>query len=344
MPAMPIKPLLLVGSGLGLTMAARIYFRRRNMLSLQGKVVLITGSSRGLGLALAHAFGGQGARLVLCARQPEPLELARRQLEARGIEVLALPCDIQAGDQIQRMVEQAITHFGCIDVLVNNAGIILVGPASTMSLSDYEASMNTMFWGTVRATLAVLPHMRAQGSGRVVNITSIGGRVSVPHLLPYSSAKFAALGFSEGLHAELAKEGILVTSVIPGLMRTGSHINAFVKGKREQEYTLFGLLATLPLTTTSAASAARQIVGATRRGATELIITPQAQILGRFHGLLPGLTTSILSLVNRALPLAGVAGSESRTGLESRSKVSAWLTRLGEPAAHTYNQYARHDL
>jgi NAD(P)-dependent dehydrogenase (short-subunit alcohol dehydrogenase family) len=341
---MRVKPLLVAGIGLSLALAARVYFRQKNTLALEGKVVLITGSSRGLGLALAHEFGGQGARLVICARQPEPLELARRQLEARGIDVLALPCDIQDGEQIQRLVEQAIAHFGRIDVLVNNAGIILVGPSATMTLSDYEACMNTMFWGTVRTTLAVLPHMRAQGSGRIVNITSIGGRVSVPHLLAYSSAKFAALGFSEGLHAELVKEGIFVTSVIPGLMRTGSHINAFVKGKREQEYALFGLLATLPLTSTSAASAARQIVRAARRGATELIITPQAQVLSRFHGLWPGLTTSILGLSDRALPRAGAAESESRTGRESRSHLSTWLTGLGEPAAHAYNQYARHDL
>jgi short-subunit dehydrogenase len=203
--------------------------------------------------------------------------------------------------------------------------------------------MNIMFWGTVYPTLAVLPHMQARKSGRIVNITSIGGKVSVPHLLPYSCAKFAALGFSEGQHAELAKEGIRVISIVPGLMRTGSHINAFMKGKRQAEYTLFGLMATSPITSISAASAARQIVRATQRGDTEVILSPQAQLLARFQGLFPGLAADILSLVNRALPGASEKEKTRRPGRDSRSDIATWLTGLGESAAHRYNQYARRD-
>lgn len=335
-----IRPLALLGAGLGLGGALGAFMRWRRRESLQGQVVLITGGSRGLGLALAKAFAGQGARIVLCARQPEPLELARQHLADRGAEVLALPCDVRNREQVQHLIEQAIAHFGRIDILVNNAGIISVGPVRTMTLQDYEASMDTMFWGMVYTTLAVLPSMRAQGRGKIVNITSIGGKVSVPHLLPYSCAKFAAVGFSEGLHAELAKEGIKVTTVVPGLMRTGSHLHAEVKGQRRREYTLFGLLATLPLTATRAAHAANRIVSATRRGATEIIITPQARLMSRLHGLFPATTVRLFSLADRLLPGTDQVGGEGRSGQESRSRLGAWLTRLGEPAAHAYNQYA----
>ena len=337
------QPLLWFGMSLGMGLAASEVLKRRRMPSLRDRVVLITGSSRGLGLALAEEYARQGARLIICARQPGPLELARERLAALGTEVLAIPCDIRDQQQVEQLIAQGMAHFGRIDVLVNNAGVIMVGPARTMTTQDYQECMDTMFWGPFYATTAVLPSMRAQRGGQIVNITSIGGRISVPHLLPYSCAKFAALGFSEGLHAELAREGIKVTTVVPGLMRTGSHVNAFVKGQRQQEYILFGLCATLPLTATSAASAARQIVRATRRGATELIITPQARLLSRFHGLCPALTTRVLSLVNRLLPQASSSEWEPVPGRESRSELGAWLTGLGETAAHEYNQYARHD-
>jgi NAD(P)-dependent dehydrogenase (short-subunit alcohol dehydrogenase family) len=331
---------VLLGTALGLGCALGALARWLRSESLHGRVVLITGSSRGLGLALAEAFARQGAQLILCAREAEPLELARQRLAKRGTEALAIPCDVRDREQVQHLIEQGIAHFGRIDILVNNAGIIAVGPARAMTLEDYERSMDTMFWGTVYTTLAVLPSMRARREGKIVNITSIGGKVSVPHLLPYSCAKFAAVGFSEGLHAELAKEGIKVTTVVPGLMRTGSHLRAEMKGQRRQEYTLFGLLATLPFTATRAAHAARRIVSATRRGAAEIIITPQAQLMGRLHGLFPATTVRLFSLVDRFLPRANETECEGLSGQESRSPLGSWLTRLGEPAAHTYNQYA----
>ncbi len=340
MPTARIQPLAVLGAGLGLGLALRTFWRWRNTESLEGRVVLITGSSRGLGFALAEEFATQGARLIICARQEEPLEQARQKLVAKGTKVLAVRCDIQDGAQIKQLIDQGVAHFGRIDILVNNAGILTVGPARAMTIHDYETSMDTMFWGMVRATLAVLPYMRAQGRGKIVNITSIGGRVSVPHLLPYSSAKFAALGFSEGLRAELAREHISVTTVVPGLMRTGSHLNATMKGQHRTEYALFGFLATFPLTATRAAHAARRIVSATRSGATELVITPQAQLLSLFHGIFPALTTDIMSLTTRFLPQADRETDESWTGRESQSPLGTWLTQPGESAAHAYNQYA----
>jgi NAD(P)-dependent dehydrogenase (short-subunit alcohol dehydrogenase family) len=317
---------------------------------IRGQVVLITGSSRGLGLALAREFAAAGCRLVLCARDADALERARRDLAQRGAEVLSVPCDVTDREQVRRLVGQATERFGQIDILVNNAGIIQVGPMQTAT-EDFAAALDVMFWGVLYPTLAVLPQMRTRHRGRIVNITSIGGMVSVPHLLPYSCAKFAAVGLSEGLRAELGQEGIHVTTIVPGLMRTGSHLRAAFEGQQEREFTWFALGATLPLISISAERAARQIVRATQRGEAERILSLPANLLGRLHGVCPGTTANLLSAVNRVLPGPEPASASRALGIEvqqrlvranarMRSRLLDVLTGLGRAAAHRLHQYA----
>jgi short-subunit dehydrogenase len=120
--------------------------------------------------------------------------------------------------------------------------------------------------------------MRERGGGRVANIASIGGLVAVPHLLPYSASKFALVGLSQGMHAELAREGILVSTIAPGLMRTGSPRNALFKGAREQEYAWFAISDSLPLLSMSATRAARRIVQAIERGEARVVLGLPAKI------------------------------------------------------------------
>jgi len=335
--------LLFIGAGLGTALALRQLWKWRNALDLQGQVVLITGSSTGLGLEMAREFARQKARLVICAREEAPLESARRELESMGAEVLATTCDVSKQEQVERMVHEALEHFGQIDIVVNNAGIITVGPLETMELQDFQECMDIMYWGMVYTTLAVLPHLRQRKSGRIVNITSIGGVVRFPHLLPYNCAKAAAVGFSEGLHTELNKEGIKVVTVIPGLMRTGSHVNAFYKGNRSAEYVWFGLGATSPFSAINSTKAAKRIVRATRLGQTEKIITLRAKLATRIHGLFPGLTVDALSLVARGLPSTDERpeAKEKATGKESRTEVGKKLTAVGERAANRNKQYIR---
>jgi short-subunit dehydrogenase len=328
-------------AGLGVGLAGVALWRRLGLRreEVRGQVVLITGSSRGLGLALAHEFARLGGKLVICARDERELETARTRLASTGTEVLAVRCDLTNSEDVQNLIREANARFGRIDILVNNAGTIQVGPLAAQTVVDFEEAMDVIFWGTVYPTLGVLPQMVARRGGRIANITSIGGKVAMPHLLPYDCAKFAAVAFSEGLRAELAKDGVKVTTVVPGLMRTGSHVNAYFKGDNQSEYTWFSLGATLPLVSIDAMRAARKIVQAVREGRAEIILTPQAKLLAMFHGLFPGLTADLFGIVNRVLPTG--AATERHTGKESATKVSeSFATVLGRKAAANLNQFA----
>jgi short-subunit dehydrogenase len=239
------------------------------------------------------------------------------------------------------MVRQVENRLGPMDVLINNAGVIEVAPVQLMTLADFEEAMKINFWGTVYTTLAVLPSMRRRHCGRIVNISSIGGKVSVPHLVPYSASKFAVTGFSEGLRAELAREGILVTTICPHLMRTGSPVNAYFKGQHRAEYAWFSIGDALPLLTMKAERAARRILTACKRGEAEVILTPQARLAAALHGVFPGTSVDILGLVNRLLPGPGGIGTRRAKGKESFSSWSpSVLTALGDRAARENNELA----
>ena len=310
--------------------------------SLKGRTVLITGGSRGLGLALARQVAAEGARVVICGRDAESLERAGASLASTGAEVLAIPADVTDPVSVGEMFEAVRRRYGPIDVLINNAGVIEVGPAATMSVADYEEAMATNFWGMLYPTLAVLPDMRARKSGRIVNITSIGGKLGIPHLLPYSASKFAAVGFSQGLRAEVAGDGIKVVTVCPGLMRTGSPRNAIFRGHHKSEYAWFSISDALPGLSISAEDAARRIVAACRRGTAEVLFPLPARIAAVVNAVAPGLTGGILAAVDRLLPSAdgGRSGGRKR-GADSQSWLSpSWLSRLGDRAARKYNQIA----
>ena len=334
---------LLAGAaaGIGTVMAMRHglrLLREHRLRELRGQTVLITGGSRGLGLALAEEFAQFGARIAICARDEQELARARQQLEDLGAVVCAMPCDVSKPEEVDNLIGSVSRNMGNIDVLVNNAGVISVGPILSQELKDFQEAMDVMFWGTVHPTLAVLPQMLARGKGRIVNIASIGGKVSVPHLVPYGCAKFAVTGFSEGLHAELKRFGVHVLTVVPGLMRTGSHLNAQFKGRHQAEFGWFALSGTNPLASISAERAARKIVNATCANRAELVVGWQAKLLAGLHGIAPGLTQEALAQVNRLLPPAA-GNTEKKAGHESQSAVTrSPLTALGKRAARRYNQ------
>jgi len=275
----------------------------RGARGLRGAVVLITGASRGLGLELGRQFAAAGAKLAITARDENELREACEELECEGCEVLAKRCDVADRDQVDALIEAVIARFGRVDVVVNNAGIIQVGPVEAMTIENFARALAVNFWGPLFVTEAAVKHMRIRRAGRIVNIGSIGGGgASVPHLLPYDCAKAALVSLSEGLGAELRKDGITVTTVVPGLMRTGSAPYAFYKGNARREYALFRKLAASPLTAMSPARAARRIVAATARGDRELSLSLSAKLLRIAHGLLPGAVVRLFGTLNRLLP------------------------------------------
>ena len=330
-----IKIAALAGGAFALKSALSRFFE----YDLKNKTVLITGGSRGLGLVMAREFAREGARLALCARDVEELERARTDLDSFGVDVMVFKCDVRNRQEVADMVAAVTNRFGQIDVLVNNAGVIQVGPIEVMTHEDFELAMQAHLWGPLNTILSVLPSMRQRRQGRIINISSIGGKVAVPHLVPYSASKFALVGLSKGLRAELMKDGIIVTTVCPGLMRTGSPRNADFKGQHRFEYAWFSISDALPLLTVSAENAARQIVRACKRGEAELIISIPAKIAVLFDALFPGAMSQVLATVNQVLPSAKGAGTERVKGRNSTSAWSpSWITTLNEEAAVRNNE------
>ena len=313
----------------------------RNNFPFAGKSVLITGGSRGLGLNIARKIAAEGGRVALLARDQDELNRACAELRQIGGEAFAVPCDLLDREQSLGAVQQVLDHFGAIDVLINNAGIIEVGPLANMQREDFEKAMNLHFWAPFNLMWAIIPHMRSRGGGRIVNIASIGGKVAVPHLAPYSASKFALVGLSDALRAELARDGIQITTVAPGMMRTGSHVNAKFKGQHGAEFTWFSVSAGMPLVSMNAERAARKIFEACRRGQSSLTLTLPARAAIVGNALFPSLTGEIMKLVSRVLPgPAGAEGDELKTGWQARQQQSApdWLTRLADGAVAPNNE------
>jgi len=320
-------------AGLGVLAIARAVYRQVTSYDFEGKVVVITGGSRGLGLEMARIFAAKGAKLALCARSQEHLDNASAELRASGAEVLAVAADLSDADAAPEVVRQVIDRYGRIDVLINNAGVMLVAPEKVTEIADYQQVMGANFWSALYMIKAVLPHLRAQGGGHIANISSIGGKMAVPHMLAYSTSKFALTGFSEGLAAELKKENIHVTTVIPSLMRTGSPRNISLKGAHEDEYAWFKTADSLPLLSQDAQKAASEIVEGIAAGDAEVILTPIARSASILNGIAPGALTTIMQWTDRFLPRS--ENREIKKGFESESEATTGVvgSRTDEAAA-----------
>jgi NAD(P)-dependent dehydrogenase (short-subunit alcohol dehydrogenase family) len=314
---------------------------RTQRYSLQDKVVLITGGSRGLGLVLARQVCAAGGKVALIARDAEELGRAKADLARRGgiPNAFGVQCDLVDTEQIRSAVRQIIDRFGKIDILINNAGIIEVGPLEHMTREDFERAMRVHFWAPFELISQIVPEMRTWGGGRIVNISSIGGKIAVPHLAPYGASKFALTGFSDAVRAELARDNIQVTTVAPGMMRTGSHVNAKFKGRHDAEFGWFAASAGAPLISMNADRAARKILAACRRGQPSLTLTFAARTAILGNALFPNLTGYWMKIVNRFLPRAGDdEGNELRAGSQLRRVTPQWLTRLADDATRRNNE------
>ncbi len=336
-------PVLAVGAGaaLGMLLLKRLS-KKPEKVVLRGKVVVITGGSRGLGLALAEEFSRAGAKLVLAARDPEELKRAEQMLRERNV-LGHEPPELVAGDlreeaACQKLIARATERFGQVDILINNAGVIHVGPIEKQPLAAFRDAMATDFFAAVQLTSVVMPQMLERRAGSIVNIASIGGKIPVPHLAPYNAAKFATVGYSATLHAEMKSKGIRVTTVCPGLLRTGSYPNAIVVGDLEKEYRWFSLSASVPGLAHAVPAAAKKILTATVDGRAEITIGVDAYLAARFYGLMPETATALGSLAEQVL-LPKTAGTETLTPAKRiRAPRSSLWQALSRRLTLTQNQ------
>lgn len=307
---------------------------------LRGKKVLITGGTTGLGFELMQQLLDQGASVAICGRKIEDL----KKIKDNFPEVLTYKCDVGIKKEVEEFIHHTVNHFGCIDIVINNAGIIMVAPMEAFTLEDYQKAMDVMYWGIFHTTFAVLPHMKERGEGQIINITSIGGKVSVPHLLPYSAAKFAAVGFSEGMTVELRKHNIFVTTVIPGLMRTGSYVNALFQKNDRLMFKIFSAISSAPLLTITAKKAARLTIRAIKGRKSLKILGFPARILIQIHHFFPRTLSRIMSFITKFFP-----GEESPRGLEQGKSINTkfsdtevtGLARFGHEAQKRYQRQVR---
>ncbi len=316
--------------------------RRHKREALAGKLVVITGGSRGLGLALSEACLKAGARVAMLARDLEELERGRARLLQAGFPEAAInlfQCDVTQEEQVQRAAKAILANVGSIDILINNAGMISVGPIQNQSLASFHESMDTNFFGALHCTLAVLPGMLQRGTGQIVNIASIGGLIPVPHLLPYSASKFALVGFSRGLAVELRPKGIHVLTVCPWLMRTGSHLQALFSGQASKEYRWFSMGAVLPLISVGARVAAGRIIAAIESHRSELLVSAWSVLASRVASNAPATTSLLLTVADSLALPAGTEGDvATQKGFMARQKELKLVDRIGTQLAKEWNQ------
>src|SRR5262249_31352158 len=228
---------------------------------------------------------------------------------SNAASVIAVPTDIRTEDQVYSLIDIALTRHSRIDILINNAATIQVGPLESQTTDDFHEAMNSVYWGAFNTTFAALPQMRRQGFGRIGDVVSLGGKIAVPHLLPYVTGKFALAGLTQGLRAELAKANILVTGLYPPVMRTGGHTHAFFKGNHESEHAMFSIAAAVPGLSVSAFRVARRFVNAIRHGDAEVVVSWPAYLAILMQNALPSEMAEVMGVVSGFLP----TGDRERT-------------------------------
>jgi len=324
----------------GMWAAARA-LRRPRAVSFAGRVVVVSGGSRGLGLLVARRLVGEGARVALLARTQADLDVAAAEL---GEAALPVVCDVRDRAQVEAAIQTVVERLGPPSVLLHDAGVISVGPEAHMDAADYAESVDVHFWGAYHLTEAVRPHLPRDGSARIGYVSSIGGRVAIPHLGPYSVGKHALVGYADAMRAELAADGVRVTTITPGLLRTGSHPNAQVKGQHEKEYAWFAIGDAAPGLSMDGDRAARKIVDALRHGDAALTLTLAAKLAAAVDGVAPGAVGVAMKAVAALLPDAtGPDGDRRQTGWESPSAAApSVLTALADKETAPNNELRGH--
>ena len=202
-------------------------------LGLTGKVAIVTGGSEGIGKAAAISLSREGARVAICARRQDVLEAAVDEIRAAtGGEVIAISCDVRDEAQVQAMVSQVAAKWGGVDILVNNAGTSAAGKFETVGDETWETDLGIKVYGAIYCSRAAIPYMKAAGGGRIVNLTTPGGKAPGANSLPTSMARAAGLALTKALSKDYAADNILVNAVCIGVVKSGQHERRY---ERSQE-------------------------------------------------------------------------------------------------------------
>ena len=316
-------------AGAGAVWGTKAFLRHHRWMDLKDRVVVVTGADGGFGLILCRHLAEHGAIVVMAARKAEALDEAAVEVRRAGAaDVLTVPTDVTDEAQARALIDAAIGRYGRVDVLVNNAGLMLVGAEPTVTLDDFRKLMETNFWGAFHTSRAALPHMREARSGRIANVSSIGGRAVVPHMLPYIASKFALTGYTKGLRVEASRDNVFVTGIYPATIRTGGHAHAWIKGDKRAEYAWFALADSVPGLSISADKAAAMAIRGIQAGEPEVVIGLSARLALAFDGVFPDLSSEIISLIERAMPAPQVDGEPAVQGKDVRGRIADFANRL----------------
>lgn len=317
--------------------------RGRRTLDFRGRVVVISGGSRGLGLVLARQLALSGAKIALIARDADELERARLEIAALGASCFVVAADISDESAATAAIEAIAAHYGALDALINNAGVMQIGPISHMKDADFESAMKLHFWAPLWLCRAATPHLEASGNGRIVNIASVGGRIAAPLMAPYIASKFALVGLSDSLRNELGARKILVTTVCPGGMRTGSHVQIGFKGAPEAEYGILKHLIAMPGGAIEVDAAAKVIIDAMRHGDPSVTFPFPIHLAALGYAAFPNLAGALIRFVTGFAPQSNNRNGDSQIighDLENELPPSK-LTHLADRAVAANNETER---
>jgi len=250
-------------------------------MEIAGKVAVVTGASMGIGEAIAKIFTDEGARVVLLSRDAGRAEGARARLGSLD-RTLALSCDVRHREEIDRVISLTLHHFGRIDIWVNNAGHGLIDSVARMDLSACRDMFETNLFGAIAAMQAVIPVMKQQNGGTIINISSVAGHVPLPYSAGYSGTKFALNAMGKAARVELRNRNINVLTVCPGYVRTDFSANAVRGGelKKVRPSTVRGI---------TAARVARATLAGYRKQKREVIVPWTMHPIMKLYQLFPGL-------------------------------------------------------
>lgn len=263
-------------------------------MEISGKVVVVTGASMGIGEAIAKIFADHGAKVVLLSRDAARAEAARARI-GHSENTIALSCDVRNREEIDRVVGLTLHHFGRIDVWINNAGRGLMSSVAGLDPEVYRDIFETNLFGTIAGMQAVLPVMKQQHSGTIINISSVAGHIPLPYSAVYSATKFAMNAIGKAARVELKKAGVNVLTVCPGYIATDFHANAARGSERGQVRPEKARGAT-------AERVARAVLNGYLKGKREVVVPAYYRTFIKLYQLWPGLVEWGMSRLARTNP------------------------------------------